>query len=757
MTTENLELQPDDQIPFYWFNGYDEQMLAVTITHENEWKWSSGVRIDSVGTNYLKLTNVHDANIEQVIKVEVIDSNESIMVFFYPTDPQLLPFHIKNDTQLTISVLQKCPAAKRYVLKPNDDIYYTWDQPCADQQLLVLVENSATPAIINLNKIKAFKPIKFDRYVIFPVSQSVNGVTRELTFSHHHEQAKVQDIIEFAIEFSFDRLGFSIINDVPEELIYIQLKDSSFWYSTSNITHTTWVIIDDIQIDNQKPDTDYPVLLWCDKKLDGKCLPFLEFSAIKLNKENFEYYDLIALYLNELYVQLDDTTLINLHSFYSKLPLDKFYSTKGNPIEQLNMFYIKWLIVAEIKLYLTFSISRDGILSNYNKLPALRLLVPSLGKSLGQLENAPLTINQLGIKNVFTTPPRLQEHLYSHYNKQMRRQVHIILGSSNIFGSPVVLFNTISTGMTEAIEEPVKGSILLMKRILYAAANSSAKLFGTISNGFAVWSMDETYLRRRDTEERIKAKHIGQGILLGTKGLAIGFFDGITGIVTQPVMGAIHDGPVGLLKGIGKGIAGVAVKPVTGVFDFAARTSEGIRNNTNINPERFRLRVPRYINPREPIREYSLDESEGNFLMKQNQSSIIKRQGVRRMEYKFHMVLPDCTILLTSVSMICLSKKGSYRWSFPLTEIARIGHPKSGKSYLNIHLKKYLKFGKLGSSKKKIAIHCSNESILIQLDTKIRSCLFKSYDIDLDAVDDEDGEKSSMVTLADKSTRYTKT
>ncbi|KYQ89909.1 hypothetical protein DLAC_08474 [Tieghemostelium lacteum] len=220
----------------------------------------------------------------------------------------------------------------------------------------------------------------------------------------------------------------------------------------------------------------------------------------------------------------------------------------------------------------------------------------------------------------------------------MKRQIHILLGSSNIFGSPVVFFNNISTGMTEAIEEPIRGSILLMKRILYAASNSSTKLFGTISNGFAIWSMDETYLRRRDKEEKVKAKHIGQGLFLGGKGLAMGFLEGLGGIVYQPVKGAMQEGVFGFLKGIGKGIAGITVKPVTGVFDFAARTSEGIRN-TNIHPERPRLRIPRYINPREPIREYSQDEAEGNFLLKQNQNSIKKSAGHSKMEYKFHMVL----------------------------------------------------------------------------------------------------------------------
>ncbi|GAM19549.1 hypothetical protein SAMD00019534_027240 [Acytostelium subglobosum LB1] len=429
MASDSLELAPDAQIPFHWFNGMSEQLIAVTMSSSESahWGWSSGARIDMVGTHYIKLLHSQDSSIEQIIKVDVVDTNESIMVVFHPADPISLPFHLKNDTNVSMTFVQKAPGSKRYQLLPNDHIYFTWDHPTAEQKILVYLDSNPNAVEINLNKIKNFKTIKYNGQVIYPVSQAVNGVTRELTFSYHHEEVKVVDLIEFAVELSFEKIGISIINDVPEELIYILLKDTSLWYSSSNITQTLWVTIDDIQIDNQKTDTDYPVLLYCEKKLNGKSLPFLEFSAIKLNKENFDYYDLIALYLNEIYVQIDDITLINLYSFYSKLPLDKFWSSsKGAAVanvEQPSMFYIKWLIIAEIQLYLTFSITRDGILSNYNKLPALRLLVPSLGKSLGQLENAPLKINSLGIKNVFTTQHNLQEHLYSHYNKQMKRQV----------------------------------------------------------------------------------------------------------------------------------------------------------------------------------------------------------------------------------------------------------------------------------------------------------------------------------------------
>jgi hypothetical protein len=48
------------------------------------------------------------------------------------------------------------------------------------------------------------------------------------------------------------------------------------------------------------------------------------------------------------------------------------------------------------------------------------------------------------------------------------------------------------------------------------------------------------------------------------------------GLVIQGYNGAQRDGVIGLLKGIGRGIVGLPVKPIGGLFDFAAKTLEGM-------------------------------------------------------------------------------------------------------------------------------------------------------------------------------------
>jgi hypothetical protein len=45
-------------------------------------------------------------------------------------------------------------------------------------------------------------------------------------------------------------------------------------------------------------------------------------------------------------------------------------------------------------------------------------------------------------------------------------------------------------------------------------------------------------------------------------------YDGISGLVTQPITGAMNEGVAGLIKGIGKGIGGVVLKPPAGKWSL---------------------------------------------------------------------------------------------------------------------------------------------------------------------------------------------
>lgn len=61
-----------------------------------------------------------------------------------------------------------------------------------------------------------------------------------------------------------------------------------------------------------------------------------------------------------------------------------------------------------------------------------------------------------------------------------------------------------------------------------------------------------------------KVTDFNSGIRVAGKELGFGLYDGISGLVTQPMRGAQKQGAAGLIKGVGKGIGGLIAKPAAG-------------------------------------------------------------------------------------------------------------------------------------------------------------------------------------------------
>ncbi|RMZ89344.1 hypothetical protein DV736_g3422, partial [Chaetothyriales sp. CBS 134916] len=81
-----------------------------------------------------------------------------------------------------------------------------------------------------------------------------------------------------------------------------------------------------------------------------------------------------------------------------------------------------------------------------------------------------------------------------------------------------------------------------------------------------------------DTTVRKPEKITGfqSGLKAAGKEFGYGFYDGITGLVTQPVAGARKEGAAGLFKGAAKGIGGLILKPSAAIWGIPGYTAKGI-------------------------------------------------------------------------------------------------------------------------------------------------------------------------------------
>jgi len=73
-----------------------------------------------------------------------------------------------------------------------------------------------------------------------------------------------------------------------------------------------------------------------------------------------------------------------------------------------------------------------------------------------------------------------------------------------------------------------------------------------------------------------KVTDVQSGLQAAGKGLGYGLWDGLSGLVTQPMKGAQEGGWMGGLAGFGKGVGGAVFKPAAGAFGIPGYAFKGI-------------------------------------------------------------------------------------------------------------------------------------------------------------------------------------
>ena len=123
-----------------------------------------------------------------------------------------------------------------------------------------------------------------------------------------------------------------------------------------------------------------------------------------------------------------------------------------------------------------------------------------------------------------------------------------------------------------------RGARSLVLNATYGVCNSVGRIAGTLGDGVSSLTGSRAFQ---------------DGRIAGRAGIAFGLREGVSGVVSDVMMGAEEGGIFGALMGSGKGIAGLVLKPMAGALDEAAKQLEGMKEATQLRPKRLRVRLPR--------------------------------------------------------------------------------------------------------------------------------------------------------------------
>ncbi|KAJ4486135.1 vacuolar protein sorting-associated protein 13 [Lentinula aciculospora] len=741
---ENSVINPGERCSLHFIRASPAKLLTIAFPGLNA-QWSPPFNIEDIGFVHLRLRAPGDHPDQiRLIRVDVKIDGSTIFVHFSSADGW--PFLIENGSDCIFSLSQKDASREDqnasfkpstvYTVKPHTNFSYAWDQPAARDKKICLSANGSK-RIVDPLEIGDLVPFKFtegqktravsldvradgDKQVLSitnynaeqslykPKRSNTGSLSRQDTISSTGESFEAiteEDAPTLGISIHFSGIGVSLVNRRLIEVIYMSLNSLAFEYTNSTVAQSFTVSCGTLQIDNQLHDALYPVILQpTPLPKDSAALPTVQASIILLQDEDHGvlFVKYCSILLQALTIEADEDLLFSIYDLTQIKGASWEQETQNILIEHGDeipeptdtatgqALYFEVLELQPIKLSLSFM--RTERVSSEEKLSIrnpLAVVLNAFTMAVGNINDAPLEMNALAIKDMRLTTPELQSRILLHYRQDVLRQLYRILGSADFIGNPVGLFTNVSSGVADIFYEPfngvvmhgnkelgigiAKGAASFVKKTVFGLSDSMTKFTSSVGKGLSAATFDSEYqARRRMTQRRNKPKHAIYGVAAGGEALASSVASAMEGVLMKPLEGAESEGAVGFFKGMGKGIVGAVTKPVVGVFDLASNVSEGIRNTTTVfdSPERDRVRLPRLVPHDQVLRPYSAREAMGQYWMRD-----LNNGAYRGELYVAHINTPgsDNVVLLTMSRVLSFwSKKLRLDWELPLTQVQGI-------------------------------------------------------------------------------------
>ncbi|XP_006885807.1 PREDICTED: vacuolar protein sorting-associated protein 13D [Elephantulus edwardii] len=456
-------------------------------------------------------------------------------------------------------------------------------------------------------------------------------------------------------------IGLSLINKVPEELVFATLTGINVHYTQLATSHMLELSIQDVQVDNQLIGTTQPFMLYVTPLSNENEVietgPAVQVNAVKFPSKSTltNIYKHLMITAQRFTVQIEEKLLLKLLSFfgydqaesevekYDENLHEKTVEQGGTPIR----YYFENLKISIPQIKLSVFTS--------NKLPLdLKALKSTLGFPLIRFEDAVINLDPFTRVHPYETKEFIINDILKHFQEELLSQAARILGSVDFLGNPMGLLNDVSEGVTGLIKYGNVGG--LIRNVTHGVSNSAAKFAGTLSDGLGK-TMDNRHQSEREYI-RYHAATSGEHLVAGIHGLAHGIIGGLTSVITSTVEGVKTEGGVsGFISGLGKGLVGTVTKPVAGALDFASETAQAVRDTATLSGPRTqaqRVRKPRCCTgPQGLLPRYSESQAEG-------QEQLFKLTDNIQDEFFIAVENIDSYCVLISSKAVYFLKSGDY-------------------------------------------------------------------------------------------------
>ena len=625
------------------------------------------------------------------------------------------PYIISNETSDFDLIFQQSGLAENLYesLQPKKQLFYSPDRPDLEKILSLIFINKNThqiklETIFDLNNIYENTSIGNEIICdkVLTEKQTKLCFKKEEFFIKEENHDKI-----FEIQVRLKNVGVSLIFNTgtiktPYELAYFKIKCPEFCLIEEKQLRKVQLKFEDLQIENNNSSRiNFPLVLLNNNK-KNKAILNVNWEEKKIIEKKLLSLESFNLEVDDIVINLEKPFLTRCTEFYKEIKsiLSRYKSSEAEqhhplenmPFDAINAYdinywqtisinltekniYIKHLIIVPLYIKVSYKSAPESSSSS----------LKNWYKTFHNIDNAGFNLQGLEFHYYFDNKTALFTKIYINFKEKLYKNIFKAIGSIEILGNPVGLFNHFSVGVKDLLEKPLEGLAngpleggkgivtgvsSFMRNTLTGTFNSVDKISSSFGIGLATLSSDDEYLKkiisRTDAAENV-VDGLGQAGYSLFKGLE----NGVTGVFLKPYEGAKEEGVPGLLKGAVKGITGFFIKPITALFDATSKTAEGIKNTMNY--EEVHQKLTRYKRPFYGIekfyKEYSKEDAEiFEFLEKFKKGRYSKKTF-----YDFVTVHEDekndvkiLVIMVESLLLLSLKKKRK-EWEIETKNILR--------------------------------------------------------------------------------------
>ena len=414
--------------------------------------------------------------------------------------------------------------------------------------------------------------------------------------------------------------------ETPFDFVWLTIRGIGLSYSDTNLYRKVYASIADIQIDDQRLSTTYPVMLYKTAALIDASKAMFQVTYIeRIGQLGFgcgqSYCEYFSFLIQPVSFTADGSLLFALMHYSKNMKnmlssmLDRLkYSDTPKPKAKQRFGLVE---LHPICVTITFKLSGLDEADSDSFVPD-NFIARTIGLTVINVSEVPLEIKSLHLPNITITQDELIDKVLDNYRTQIASSFTSKFGlqlvaSLDVLGDPLHTLQDLGAGISSFFYEPARALVLnpsdfgggiargtsaLVGGVASGVTGAGSKMTGVLGKGMAALSMDEVYQQDREKASQRAKRSAASGVTEGLAHFGRSLFDATTGLVAQPIAQGRDGGFGGLMKGVGMGLVGLIAKPVSGAADLIGFTLRGIAGEFELHgAEAQRHRTPRFVDP----------------------------------------------------------------------------------------------------------------------------------------------------------------